>query len=77
MARYTYDIVIIREGRDADYHAFWKRGVKVNQKGESLHPSLLSFSELIKAKNLNEAIEIAQKKYPACTVARENSSKLG
>ena len=77
MAKSTYSIIVIREGRDKDYRNFWNNDAKTNSNGELLHSDMLGFTEIVEAKNLNEAISIVQKKYPNLTIARENSSKVG
>lgn len=77
MGSSTYEVVVIREGREADYHAFWERDEVVNAKGEELHPALLSLVEIIQARNLEEAIDIAQMKHPSCTIHRRASTKTG
>ncbi|MDP3087649.1 MAG: hypothetical protein Q8M99_05620 [Methylotenera sp.] len=77
MAKNIYSIVVIREGRNKDYHDFWGKNVLTNSAGESLHPDLISFTELVEAKNLNDAISIIQKQFPNLTVALKNSHKIG
>ena len=77
MGKSTYIISIIRKGRERDYRDFWDNGVKENQSGESLHSDLVGFTEIIDAKNLNEAISIAQQKHPGLYIAKDHSSKMG
>ena len=77
MSKSTYNVTVIREGREKDYRDFWDRRKKVNSDGEKLHSALVSFTEEVEAKNLNEAIAIVQKKYPALTIARDHSAKIG
>ena len=77
MSKSTYEVIVIREGREKDYHDFWDRGIKVNSDGEELHSALVGFTEVVEAKNLNEAVAIVQKKHPALTVARDHSGKIG
>ena len=77
MSKSTYSVAVIYEGREKDYRDFWDRGIMVNSDGEELHPGLVGFTEVVEAKNLNEAIAIVQKKHPALIVARDHSSKVG
>ena len=77
MGKSTYSITIIRKGRERDYRYFWDNGVKENQSGEILHSNLVGFTEIIDAKNLNEAISIAQQKHPGLSIAKDHSSKIG
>jgi hypothetical protein len=77
LAKFTYSVVLIREGRDRDYRDFWERGILKNSQGEDLSSDLVGFVEVVEAKNLNEAISIVQNKHPKLTIARENSSKVG
>ena len=77
MSKSTYNVTVIREGREKDYRDFWDRRKKVNSDGEELHPALVGFTEVVEAKNLNEAIAIVQKKHPVLTIARDHSAKIG
>lgn len=77
MSIYSYEIILINEGRDKDYNDFWNNGVEVNDAGEVLHPALVGFTEIIDAKNLNEAISIAEKKFPNNKIARDDCCKIG
>lgn len=77
MSKSTYNITVIREGREKDYRDFWDRGIRVNSDGEELHPGLVGFTEVVEAKNLNEAFAIVEKKHPALTIARDHSAKVG
>ena len=77
MSKPTYKVTVIREGREKDYRDFWDRGIKVNSDGEELHPGLVGLTEVVEAKNLNEAIAIVQKKHPAAIIARDHSAKVG
>jgi len=77
MSKSTYKVTVIREGRKKDYRDFWDHDIMVNSDGEELHSDLVGFTEVVEAKNLNEAIAIVQKKYPALTIARDHSAKIG
>lgn len=72
-----YSVVIIRPGREADYWAFWKKQITVNDAGEELHSDLLSFAENISGKNAAEAVAKARAKYPGHTIDSEATNKLG
>ena len=77
MSKSTYNVPVIREGREKDYRDFWDHEIKVNSDGEELHSALVGFTEVVEAKNLNEAVAIVQKKHPALIVARDHSAKVG
>lgn len=77
MTKSTYSVSVIREGREIDYYDFWDHDVKKNSKGEELHPDLVGFTEIIEAKNLNEAISIVQKMHTGLNIAKQHSSKIG
>ena len=77
VAKSSYSITVIREGRNNDYRDFWINGLERNSADEKLHSGLVSFTELVEAKNLDEAVSTIQKKYPNLTISRENSSRLG
>jgi hypothetical protein len=77
MSKPTYSVTVIHEGREKDYRDFWDRGIKVNSDGEEIHSGLVGFTEVVEAKNLNEAIAIVQKRHPARTIARDHSAKIG
>lgn len=77
MSKSTYSVTVICEGREKDYYDFWDREIKVNSDGEKLHPGLVGFTEVVEAKNRNEAIAIVQEKHPALSIARDHSAKVG
>lgn len=77
MAKYTYSVTVIREGREKDYRDFWDKNIQTNSKGEGLHSDLVGFTEIVEAKNLNEAISIVKRKHPRLVVDRDQSSKIG
>ena len=77
MSKSTYKVIVICEDREKDYRDFWDRGIKVNSNGEELHSGLVGFTEMVEAKNLDEAIAIVQKKHPALIIARDHSAKIG
>jgi len=77
MAKSTYSVTVIREGREKDYRDFWDHGIKINSKGEELHSDLVGFTEIVEAKNLNEAISIVREMHKGLTIARDHSSKIG
>ena len=73
----TFNIVVICKGREADYYDFWKRHVNVNSAGEKLHSALLSFTEMIEAKNKNEAHSLIRRKYPEHQIDEQATVRLG
>ncbi|HHQ4938395.1 hypothetical protein [Aeromonas veronii] len=73
----TYDVTVINKGRENDYYDFWNKGLKTNDSGEELHPELVGFSEIVDAKNLEDAISKVQKKHPENIISRDSSSKVG
>jgi hypothetical protein len=77
MAKGTYSISLIREGRDKDYWDFWESQIEKNSAGEQLNSNLVGFTEIIEAKNLDEAIKIAKTRHPGLTVAKQHSRKIG
>ena len=72
-----YKVALIREGREYDYRDFWHSGTQTNQRGEVLNSEIVGIYVHIEAKNLEDAIAMARKKYPKLTVAREHCAKLG
>lgn len=77
MAKSSYEVVVIRQGRENDYHEFWKNGAKKNASGEQLHSALVGFVEVVNANNTDEAIEIVRKKYPGHQIDVKATSRLG
>jgi hypothetical protein len=67
---------VIRKGRDKDYYDFWKRGVQKNGQGELLKSDLIGFTEIVDAKNKQEALQLIQRKHPTLTIDRENIERL-
>ena len=63
----TFEVVVIREGKVQEYRDFWDTS-KRPQKG--VDACALSFTETIEAKSKKEAEDIAQVKYPNCTIDR-------
>lgn len=76
MSKSTYNVTVIREGREKDYRDFWDRGIRVNSDGEELHSALVGFTEMVEANNLDEAIAIVRKKHPGLTIAKSHSAKI-
>ncbi len=72
----TYTCVLIHKGREKDYYDFWKRSVDKNDKGELLDTQLVGFTEIIDAKNSQEALRLIQQKHPTLTLDRESITKL-
>lgn len=77
MSNSAFEVIVIKEGRDQDYWDFWKHGKKVNVKGETLDSALLGFSEIVKAKNKQEAESLVKQKYPNLTIDPESTNRLG
>jgi hypothetical protein len=77
MAQTTFDVLVIRKGRMADYRLFWEQGTEVNEQGVELKSDELSFNVLVEAKNLHEAVRIVQKTHPDDSVSRVGSRRLG
>lgn len=68
MSKATYSVVVIQMGREKDYFDFWTHDLKTNSAGEELHSSLVGFTEMVEAKNKQEAISIVKKKHPGLTI---------
>jgi len=77
MAKSTYSVVVIREGREQDYRDFWIRNKKVNSSGEELHSALVGFEETVDAKNKKDAESIVQAKHPNLSIDAEATHRLG
>jgi len=73
----TYEITVINKGRENDYCDFWDKDLKINDSGEELNSALVSFSEIVEAKNLEDAISKVQRKHPENRISRNSSSKVG
>jgi hypothetical protein len=77
MSRADYHVIAVLPGRYNDYIDFWKKDVKVNSKGEELHPAMLAITEIVSAANKSEAERLVQKEYPRHTIDTAATQKLG
>ena len=77
MSKATYSVVVIRMGREKDYFDFWTRDLKTNAAGEDLHSDLVGFTEMVVAKNEQEAISMVQKKHPGLSIDTAAIQRLG
>ncbi|MEF3696876.1 hypothetical protein [Desulfolutivibrio sp.] len=77
MSNLTYEVVMIRRGKEIDYYNYWRHNNNQTPMGEELHTDLLSFTIQVEAPNKSMAEEIAHKKYPDHTIDREATNKIG
>jgi hypothetical protein len=77
MAKATYLVVVIRKGREKDYFDFLSRDLKINANGEELHSDLVGFTEMVEARNKQEAVSIVEKKHPGLSIDTAASQRLG
>ena len=77
MAKVMFQVVVIRKNRETDYFDFYKRGIRVNTSGEELRTDVLSFTELIEAKNKQDAIRMVQDKHLGFVIDSEATMRLG
>ncbi len=77
MAKSTYSIVVIREGRERDYRDFWIKNKEENSSGEELTSDLVGFTESVEARNKKEAESIVKAKYPNLSLDTEATHRLG
>lgn len=77
MAKSSYEVVVIHQGRENDYYEFWKNGAEKNASGEQLHSALVGFVEIVDANNAKEAMAIVRKKYPGRQIDVKATSRLG
>lgn len=75
MGKSTYSVVVIRIGRENDYFDFWTRGIKINASGEALHSDLVGFTEIVEAKNIQNAESLVQKMYPELKIDNEATQR--
>ncbi len=77
MSKATYSVVVIRKGREKDYFDFWNRYNKVNANDEELHPALVSFTEMVEARNKREAVSMVKKKYSGLSIDMDATQRHG
>ncbi len=68
MSRSLYKISLVNRGDEQAWRDFWERGGKGENPGRT---------DLIKARNLEQAIRLAQTEHPSCTVMRSGSNRIG
>lgn len=77
MAKATYSVVVIRKGRERDYFDYWARDLKINAKGEELHSDLVGFTEIVEARNAQEAVSMVEKKHHGLSIDTATIQCLG
>jgi len=77
MGKATFIVKVIREGRERDYYDFWLRDAKENEAGEKLHSDLVGFTDVVEAKNKNEAIRLVRAKNPGLQIDTDATKRLG
>jgi hypothetical protein len=77
MSRADYHVDAVLPGRYNDYIDLWKKGAKMNSRGEELHLAMLAITEIVSAANKSEAERLVQKKCPKHTIDTAATKKLG
>ena len=68
MAKETYLVKVIREGREKDYFDFWRKGAQKNAAGEVLEPALVGFEVEQDGRDLQEAVAQVRRKHPGLQI---------
>ena len=77
MSKSSYSVVAVLPGRYNDYWDFWTKEVKVNSRGEELHPAMLAITEVVSAANKSDAEQEVREEYPDHTIDTAATQKLG
>ena len=77
MVRFIFKIVFVERGPEA----LWRGWITIAGGATRYSPSagdrdLLGRYELIEAHDIEEAVEITQRRFPDCTVMREGSERI-
>lgn len=75
MAKTMFCVVVIKKGQERDYFDLLKCGVKYTKSGEELTADALTITEVIEAKNKQDAVGLVQSKYPGFTIDSEATSR--
>lgn len=64
----TYQVTVIRQGRERDYNDYCQKGVQVNAEGKILDPGSLGDSVTVQANSKAEARKKVRDMYPGRTL---------
>ncbi|HEY9031462.1 MAG TPA: hypothetical protein VIM93_08905 [Kangiella sp.] len=77
MSKATFTVTVIREGREKDYYDFWVHDLKENKIGEMLNSEVVGFTEIVEAKNKQEAISKVRELHPRLRIDEDATYRLG
>jgi hypothetical protein len=77
MTKAMYSVVVIRKGRENDFVDFWEKSKYINASGEKLDSEIVGFTEMVKAKNKQEAESLIKEKHPDLIIYHEATKRLG
>src|SRR5438270_4125654 len=76
MIQFVFKIVFVERGQEA----LWRGWVSLGESNRHTHWASdgrsIGRCELIEAHDIEEAVQIAQRRYPDCTVMRESSERI-
>jgi len=64
MTKVDFTVIAILPGRRDDYFDFWTKEIKVNKRGEELHPGMLALSVSVVARSKSDAENQVRSQYP-------------
>ena len=76
MIQFIFKIVFVEHGQEAMWRQSGTSGEDWRQVESASHSRSNGRCELIEAHDMEEAVQITQRRYPDCTVMREGSERI-
>ncbi len=73
MAKASYYIRVIHQGREKDYFDFWRRNLRQNAAGEELTAELVGFDVMQSGNTVEEAIAAVRRKHAGLQIDTQNT----
>lgn len=73
MAKATYFIRVIHQGREKDYFDFWRRDLRKNAAGEELTAELVGFDVSQSGNDADEAVAAVRRKHAGLQIDTQNT----
>jgi hypothetical protein len=76
MVQFIFKVVFVARGQEALWRGWVSPGDQHRRSHSASGPRSIGRSELIEAHDIEEAVQITQRRYPDCTVMREGTERI-
>ena len=76
MIQFVFKVVFVERGQEALWRGWVSLGASSRHTQWAAHGRSIARCELIEAHDIEEAVQIAQRRYPDCAVMRESSERI-